>query len=111
MAARSTEWKRVSKRHLCLICGRPDWCLVKDQEKVVLCMRVDSQQEVIPPLCPSQHEGRLVTHVWLRAAPSLSVGPPQPRQLLRYCLPRRSVGVYERLVELTHLDSKRGHNY
>lgn len=33
------EWKRVTKKHPCPICGKPDWCCYTADGRVVLCMR------------------------------------------------------------------------
>jgi len=40
-----TEWQRVSKRRLCPVCERPDWCLYAgpdDAPTAVLCARTES---------------------------------------------------------------------
>jgi len=36
----NTQWTRVTKRHPCVICGKPDWCTY--QEDVACCMRIES---------------------------------------------------------------------
>lgn len=38
-ATTSTAWLRVSKRKPCLICGRPDWCLVSSDDTAAICAR------------------------------------------------------------------------
>lgn len=35
----NSEWKRVTKKHPCTICGKPDWCCYTADGRVVLCMR------------------------------------------------------------------------
>lgn len=37
-----SEWKRVTRKHPCPICGKPDWCCYTADESVVLCMRVQN---------------------------------------------------------------------
>lgn len=36
------RWVRVTRSNPCPICGRPDWCKIRDDGKMVCCMRVDS---------------------------------------------------------------------
>ena len=36
----SAKMRRVSKRRPCLICGRPDWCLVAADESAAICARI-----------------------------------------------------------------------
>ena len=45
MTARS-DWRRVSKRHPCPICEKPDWCAVSADGAVALCQRVQSSKRV-----------------------------------------------------------------
>lgn len=37
-----SEWIRVSKAHPCPVCGKPDWCSIKDNGEVCHCMRSQS---------------------------------------------------------------------
>ena len=37
-----TRWIRVSRRHVCPICGRADWCLVAEDGTAAICARVES---------------------------------------------------------------------
>src|ERR1044071_1444556 len=38
------KWYRVSKKHPCAICRRPDWCTYTDS--VVCCMRIESEKQM-----------------------------------------------------------------
>jgi phage/plasmid primase-like uncharacterized protein len=38
--------KRVSKQNPCPVCGRPDWCLVADDQSAAICQRVESDHRV-----------------------------------------------------------------
>ena len=40
----SREWKRVSIKHPCPICHKPDWCVVSSDGVVCVCMRVKSDK-------------------------------------------------------------------
>ncbi|MEP7037999.1 MAG: hypothetical protein ABI891_06620 [Acidobacteriota bacterium] len=35
-----SRYKRVSRRHPCLICGKPDWCSRTSDESVSFCARI-----------------------------------------------------------------------
>ncbi len=37
-----SKWVRVTRRHPCPICGKPDWCMKTADGLVVLCMRTES---------------------------------------------------------------------
>ena len=37
-----TEFRRVSKREPCPVCGRPSWCLVRGDGGAVICARIES---------------------------------------------------------------------
>ena len=36
--------KRVSKQKLCPVCGKHDWCLLKEDESAAICARIESSQ-------------------------------------------------------------------
>lgn len=40
-----TKWQRVTKAQPCPICGKPDWCSLALDGKVVYCMRVESNEK------------------------------------------------------------------
>ncbi len=40
------DWRRVSKRHPCPVCTKPDWCTVSCDGAVALCQRVESSKRV-----------------------------------------------------------------
>jgi len=44
MAARPTDLSRVTRRHPCPVCGKPDWCLASPDGTRVLCMRQPSNR-------------------------------------------------------------------
>lgn len=48
MGSKDGKWKRVSRQHVCPVCGKCDWCMVSAD--AVLCMRIES-------LKPTKHEG------------------------------------------------------
>jgi len=37
-------WTRVTKKHPCPICGKPDWCTYRPGTRKVACMRVESKK-------------------------------------------------------------------
>ena len=39
-----SEWRRVSRRHPCPVCGRRDWCGVSADGEFAICMRVESDR-------------------------------------------------------------------
>ena len=41
-----TNWIRVTRRQLCLICGRPDWCLRAADGSAAICQREQSDRPV-----------------------------------------------------------------
>jgi hypothetical protein len=44
-----TKWQRVSRRHHCPICDKPDWCLISgppDSPDAVICARIESAMRV-----------------------------------------------------------------
>jgi DNA primase len=38
------QWLRVRKASPCPICGKPDWCLISQDGKSVICARIESQK-------------------------------------------------------------------
>ena len=38
------KWVRVSRRLVCPVCGRPDWCLVTEDGTAAICPRVESNK-------------------------------------------------------------------
>lgn len=42
MRSMAIPWRRVSQRHPCPICRKPDWCTVAPDGEVCCCMRVES---------------------------------------------------------------------
>lgn len=40
------DWIRVKKQNPCPICGKPDWCLISEDGKSVICARVESDKPV-----------------------------------------------------------------
>lgn len=38
------SWKRVSHKHPCPVCKKPDWCCITDDGSMVLCCRVESSR-------------------------------------------------------------------
>ena len=38
------QWVRVSSRHPCPICQKPDWCLISQDGKAVICARTESSK-------------------------------------------------------------------
>lgn len=40
------DYARVSKRQHCVVCGRPDWCLVSKDGAMAVCARVESSKRV-----------------------------------------------------------------
>jgi len=41
--ALSSGWRRVNRRCLCMVCGKPDWCLISADGLAVICARVQSE--------------------------------------------------------------------
>ena len=39
-----TSWLRVTRKHPCTVCGRPDWCGYADDGEASVCMRVESDK-------------------------------------------------------------------
>ena len=44
--ATASKWIRVNKHNPCLVCGKPDWCLMLRDQEAVICARVRSDQQV-----------------------------------------------------------------
>lgn len=44
MSSISDKWMRVTRSRPCLICERPDWCLIAKDEGAVICARVESSK-------------------------------------------------------------------
>lgn len=42
----STNWDRVTRQRLCLICGKPDWCMVAADGSAAICQRIESDKPV-----------------------------------------------------------------
>jgi len=40
------DWRRVSKRQPCPVCGKPDWCAVATDGTAALCQRVESSKRI-----------------------------------------------------------------
>jgi hypothetical protein len=40
----SNGWRRVTREKPCVICKKPDWCVVCDDESAAICMRVESDR-------------------------------------------------------------------
>lgn len=40
------DWRRVSKRQPCPVCGKPDWCAVSTDGTAALCQRVESSRRI-----------------------------------------------------------------
>ena len=40
------SWERVTARHPCPVCAKPDWCCTSNGREVVYCMRVESDRPV-----------------------------------------------------------------
>jgi hypothetical protein len=38
----NSKWLKVNKHNLCPICGKPDWCLISEDGKAVICPRIKS---------------------------------------------------------------------
>jgi len=48
-AMRTTDWKPVSKRRPCLVCGKGDWCLFAgpdDAPEAAICARTESVRRI-----------------------------------------------------------------
>jgi len=72
-----SHWIRVSRRLVCPICGRPDWCLVTDDGTAAICPRVESAKRCgdagwLHRLvdCPAQRHRLNPWHVPLRKEPN-----------------------------------------
>ena len=37
-----TDWIRVTRQRLCVICGKPDWCMVAADGSAAICQRIES---------------------------------------------------------------------
>lgn len=64
----ASEWKNVTRSHLCAVCGKPDWCSYTLDGAMAMCRRIPSQRQT-----PSG--------AWLhtlRDAPAARPLPPPP---------------------------------
>jgi len=39
-----TNWLRATRKRLCLICGKPDWCLIAADKSAAICQRIESDK-------------------------------------------------------------------
>lgn len=71
-----TEYRRVSRQHRCLVCGRPDWCLLGRDGSAVVCSRVPdgSEKYLVDP--DGNHVGWL--HRTGKAPVEYVAPPPEP---------------------------------
>ena len=38
------KWLRVNRRNRCPVCDKPDWCLISEDGKAVICARIESDK-------------------------------------------------------------------
>ena len=65
-----TNWLRVTRRHLCRICGKSDWCTFSTDGRVAICMREESNR-------PTKNGG------WLHHLTGDEWTPPSWRKITR----------------------------
>ena len=61
-----SEWNRVSTKHPCKICGKPDWCLLSADQTAAICPRTPSEKYI---------DGSGYLHVLDKSKPMQSKGP------------------------------------
>ena len=97
MFARDGQLIRVSRKHPCLICGRPDWCRVHSTGKFAICNRVPSADPALSNGWVHRLDGCLpTTTVEQTARRGTAVASVEARDL-----------VYRRLLQ--HLDLSSQH--
>ncbi|MGB6873742.1 MAG: hypothetical protein WBE46_06365 [Dehalococcoidia bacterium] len=57
-----SKWVRVNRCNPCLVCGKPDWCLISQDAKATICARIESDK-------PAGTKGAGWVHVLNAATP------------------------------------------
>ena len=101
--AASSGWLRVNRHCPCLICGKPDWCLISQDGTAVICARIESDK-------PAGNKGagwihKLTEDRQLLQKPTATASNDYPLA----SIPRRDLIYNALLWELTLSDSHREH--
>ncbi len=89
--ATTRKWIRVTKNNLCPVCGKPDWCVISRNEKVVICARIENDK-------PAGNKGAGWIHTFNSSTPLLPLKPKQPERESQKAVPDVLHNAYSALL-------------
>lgn len=98
-----SRYKRVSRRHPCLICGKPDWCSRAADDSISFCARVTTGADRLSrreSWGVFYHDREILNHPFLKTGEPRNFHKPQPAEIASAPLEIRDF-VYSSLLRLS----------